>query len=363
MAMKRLCGLFVLVAITLTGARVASAAMWVDQGSSSPVVWDEDEIAAVVADGILSTADGDFRPSDALTWGDLANALAAWGHPIAAPLDWSRPVTVRELDARLVAALGLQPAAQAIRSGARNAGLKPIPSLGTETVARLVGLRINHPAAQDNLELLPDQPATRAEAAYSLAHAFNVSDWQKQQVLNAALAFTLPVLTTWERTVLTRALRLVGYPYVWTGTSDKGMQTLWDGTVVPGGFDCSGFVWRVYKLQPFAGAPALSGVLQGRTTYAMSGEVPASERLPIEALQPADVVFFGSNGPSSKPADIGHVGIYVGDGWFVHSSDHGVTLEPMTGWYQKRFAWARRPLAEAGLEAPPGVGPASAPTT
>jgi peptidoglycan endopeptidase LytE len=141
------------------------------------------------------------------------------------------------------------------------------------------------------------------------------------------------------------------------------MQTLWDGTVVPGGFDCSGFVWRVYKLQPFAGAPALSGVLQGRTTYAMSGEVPASERLPIEALQPGDVVFFGSKGPSSKPADIGHTGIYVGDGWFVHSSDHGVTLEPMTGWYQTRFAWARRPLAEAGLVPAPGVGPASAPAT
>src|SRR5262249_37421296 len=167
------------------------------------------------------------------------------------------------------AVLGLEAAAEAIRVGARNAGLKPIPSLGTETVARLVGLRINHPAAQDNLELLPDQPATRAEAAYSLARALNVSDWQKQQVSNAPLAFPVPALTRWERVVLTRALRFVGYPYVWTGTSDKGMQTLGDGTVVPGGFDCSGFVWRVYKLQPFAGAPALTGVLKGRTTYAM----------------------------------------------------------------------------------------------
>ena len=50
------------------------------------------------------------------------------------------------------------------------------------------------------------------------------------------------------------------------------------------------------------------------------------------------------------------MGIYLGNGWFVHSSSHGVTLDPMTGWYQTRFAWARRPLAEAGLEntgAPP----------
>ena len=45
------------------------------------------------------------------------------------------------------------------------------------------------------------------------------------------------------------------------------------------------------------------------------------------------------------------MGIYVGNGWFVHSSDEGVTLQPLDGWYATRFAWARRPLAEAGLTA------------
>ena len=44
------------------------------------------------------------------------------------------------------------------------------------------------------------------------------------------------------------------------------------------------------------------------------------------------------------------MGIYLGNGWFVHSSRYGVALEPLTGWYQQRFAWGRRPLAEAGLE-------------
>jgi cell wall-associated NlpC family hydrolase len=151
--------------------------------------------------------------------------------------------------------------------------------------------------------------------------------------------------------VLTRALHLVGYPYVFTGTSEKAQQTLWDGTVVPGGFDCSGFVWRVYKLETYPGAPALTQVLKGRTTYAMSGEVPPALRLPLADLQPADVVFFGSHGTQSTPAEVGHMGIYVGNGWFVHSSSHGVTLEPLRGWYLSRFAWARRPLAEAGLEA------------
>jgi cell wall-associated NlpC family hydrolase len=63
------------------------------------------------------------------------------------------------------------------------------------------------------------------------------------------------------------------------------------------------------------------------------------------------VVFFGDKGPQSTPAEVGHMGIYVGNGWFVHSSSVGVTLQPLQGWYAKTFAWARRPLLEAGLTA------------
>jgi len=347
--MRRVPSLLALLAITCAFAAAAPAARPAESGPTPPPVWDPQEIATVVASGVLGPSVDEFRPNDPITWGELADALAAWGHPIPAPANPTKAVAVRELDARLVVALGLQPASKAIRLAARDAGLNPIPSLGTETVARLVGLRLNHPAAQDELELLPAQPATRAEAAYSFVRAMNVSDWQKQQVSSAATGLVFPQLTDWQRRVLTRALRFVGYPYVWTGTSERSRQTLWDGTVVPGGFDCSGFVWRVYKLQPFAGAPALSEILQGRTTYAMSGEVPAALRLPIAGLEPADLVFFGSHGSQSTPNEVGHMGVYLGAGWFVHSSGHGVTLDPMTGWYRTRFAWARRPLVEAGL--------------
>ena len=44
------------------------------------------------------------------------------------------------------------------------------------------------------------------------------------------------------------------------------------------------------------------------------------------------------------------MGIYVGNGWFIHSSEYGVALARLDGWYAKEFAWGRRPLAEAGLE-------------
>jgi len=118
-----------------------------------------------------------------------------------------------------------------------------------------------------------------------------------------------------------------------------------------GGYDCSGLVWRVYKTKPFPGAPLLGDILKGRTTYAMSAEVKKPERIGIEGLEPGDVVFFGAHGPKSTPLEVGHTGIYVGNGWFVHSSSAGVTLQPLQGWYTTTFAWARRPLLEAGLTA------------
>ena len=82
----------------------------------------------------------------------------------------------------------------------------------------------------------------------------------------------------------------------------------------------------------------------------MSGEVKRKDRIGFQALAPGDVVFFGSNGPQSKPSQVGHMGINLGNGWFVHSSGRGTTIAELTGWYRDTFAWARRPLAEAGLD-------------
>ena len=78
----------------------------------------------------------------------------------------------------------------------------------------------------------------------------------------------------------------------------------------------------------------------------MSGEVPKKLRIPFEELAPGDVLFFGAHGPKSKPAEVDHAGIYLGNGWLIHSSEYGVALAPLDGWHSQRFAWARRPLAE-----------------
>jgi cell wall-associated NlpC family hydrolase len=256
-------------------------------------------------------------------------------------------VSVKKLDAVLVGYLGLGGAAREIQKTLTTAGLKPPANTGTEAVARMLGLRLNHPAADDGLELRPLQPVTRAEAAYSFAQVLTLDDFQAEAVQAAADAFTLPELTPWQQRVLTTAIHYVGYPYIWGGTS-PGVETLF-GVRSGGGFDCSGFVWRVYKLTSYAGEGTLASVLRGRTTYQMSGEVPRSQRITEPNLQPGDVMFFGPNGPKSKPEVVGHTALYLGNGWFVQSSGEGVTLLPFDGWYTRTFAWGRRPLQEAGL--------------
>jgi cell wall-associated NlpC family hydrolase len=79
---------------------------------------------------------------------------------------------------------------------------------------------------------------------------------------------------------------------------------------------------------------------------AMSGEVARKLRIGLDALEPGDVLFFGAHGPKSKPAEVDHTGIYLGNGWLIHSSGYGVALAQLDGWYAERFAWARRPLTE-----------------
>jgi cell wall-associated NlpC family hydrolase len=272
-------------------------------------------------------------------------ATAAAPKQLANP---GKPVTMAQLDARLVAALGLSQAASTFTKSAKAAGLKVPSRFGTEVVARLLGLRLNHPASADALELLPNDPATRAEAAYSVAQMLTFDGWEVQGILQLADAFVLPDLDAWQTEILDTAVARIGMPYIWGGTSDTAETEF--GVTSHGGYDCSGFVWRVYKLQAYPDEGSLASTLRGRTTYEMSGEVPASQRIALAKLAPADVIFFGDKGPKSKPAQVGHMGIYLGNGWFIHSSGYGVAVARLDGWYAREFAWGRRPLREAGLE-------------
>ena len=385
MGRRLLASVFLLPVLAVASTAAASPA----KGTS----WAAPEIRAVTAAGLMGAKDAaSFRPNDPLTAQALENLAfdlqqrtvpppeppvdpqPAPVDPAAPPVEPAPPepapvepapvepapvapkqlakpdalVTMAQLDARLVSALGLSGAASEFAKGARAAGLKVPARFGTEVAARLLGLRFNHPANEDSLELLPNDPATRAEAAYSAAQVLHFDDWEASSVQSLADSFALPALTDWQKRILTTATGRIGMPYIWGGETD-GPETAF-GVTSRGGYDCSGFVWRVYKLQAYAAEGDLASVLRGRTTYEMSGEVPSSQRIGFAKLEPADVIFFGDRGPRSQPAQVGHMGIYLGNGWFIHSSRYGVALERLDGWYKREFAWARRPLAEAGLQ-------------
>ena len=106
------------------------------------------------------------------------------------------------------------------------------------------------------------------------------------------------------------AMQFLGTPYVYGGSS-------------PSGFDCSGFVMYVY---------AQIGVSLPHNAAAQYGYGTPVDR---SQLQPGDLVFF--NG-------LGHNGIYIGGGSFIHSPHTGdvVKISSISGWYSSTWVGARR---------------------
>jgi cell wall-associated NlpC family hydrolase len=100
------------------------------------------------------------------------------------------------------------------------------------------------------------------------------------------------------------------------------------------GFDCSGFVRAVYE-------QSLGKILPRRSDE----QAAATQTIERSELKPGDLVFF-----NTMRRTFSHVGIYVGDGKFIHSPRSGaqVRMEDMRATYwNKRFNGARRvPLAE-----------------
>lgn len=107
------------------------------------------------------------------------------------------------------------------------------------------------------------------------------------------------------------AKRFIGVRYVYGGSSPRS------------GFDCSGFVRYVY---------AHFGVSLPHSSYAQFSD---GRRVSRGHLRPGDLVFFDG---------LGHVGMYVGNGRFIHAPHTGtrVRIQTLAGWYSQRFVGARR---------------------
>ena len=119
--------------------------------------------------------------------------------------------------------------------------------------------------------------------------------------------------------VLMRAIGLVGTPYRYGGNTPES------------GFDCSGLVTYVYRDMLDLRLPRTS-----RELADVQGP-----RIAPEKLAAADLVFFGSKG------NVSHVGIYVGEGRFVHAPSTGgtVRLDRLDGpYWRDHYSGAKRVL-------------------
>lgn len=120
--------------------------------------------------------------------------------------------------------------------------------------------------------------------------------------------------TTAARNIISNAFQYIGVPYVFGGTS-------------PYGFDCSGFTRYVF---------ANAGISLPR---AADGQFYVGSKVSMNSLRAGDLVFFETYEPGPS-----HVGIYIGDGEFIHSgSSTGVTVSGLYDRYWgERYLGARR---------------------
>ncbi|HST45709.1 MAG TPA: C40 family peptidase [Luteimonas sp.] len=119
------------------------------------------------------------------------------------------------------------------------------------------------------------------------------------------------------QSVMKRALALLGTPYRWGGNSPDG------------GFDCSGLVGYVFRTALGIELPRVSGDM------AHNGE-----QIDRSAMTAGDLVFFSRRG-----SRVDHVGIYVGNGQFVHAPRSGkdvMVSELDSGYWSGKFLQARR---------------------
>lgn len=141
-------------------------------------------------------------------------------------------------------------------------------------------------------------------------------------------------LTTRLKRLVEQAMTYLGTPYRMGGTSRRGL-------------DCSGLVGAVYGEQ---------GLGMPRTAAEQfAAGVPVSDG----ALLPGDLVFFRD----TYKRGISHVGIFVGDGRFIHAAGRrqGVIVSELSRpYYRLRYAGARRLPTEAGVAASTAGAPAAA---
>ena len=285
--------------------------------------------------------DGNFRPTEPVAAAAAETAMIKWLEQRYASYDW----TVLK---------SLVPTRWEPNAGWTTGAPAYLPYV---VASRQLELRYNHPTEEDQHEVLPTEPIDRGEVAYMFYRAYKVAtDWQLYG-LSAYKSISFPALSARQKQIAKFALRYVGYPYIWAGEYPTPNSPY--GTQKSGGFDCSGFVFYVMRMH--FGYDSIT--LNQRGAHDMAAV--AKPRITRDKLKCGDLIFFGPKGPSSSVNSIYHAGLYLGRGWFIHStgSSDGVTLQSLSAstYWKQAFAWGRRVLTASELVVDPPT-PSPSPT-
>jgi cell wall-associated NlpC family hydrolase len=204
------------------------------------------------------------------------------------------PGDARPRDAAPVAAVQQAPFQVAVRSEATDTAVAAPADTSSADVAETDGAAVD----------APDIPMWTAAPAAASTEINRFASRLITRTSSIALSLTR------------NAMRFIGTPYVWGGTS-------------PRGFDCSGYTQHVFSML---------GIHLPRTADA---QFYAGRRI-TDRLVVGDLVFFETYSPGPS-----HVGIYVGDGKFIHSARLGVQISKLSERYWARhYLGAKRFLAQ-----------------
>jgi len=198
---------------------------------------------------------------------------------------------------------------------------KPAPVVAEKTASNLVRDKAAQAAAATLTALLPRLAAsdTMPMLDRSAMFAGDLSRLLANYDLSNTGVLTQKGDGGNVQTVLKRALTLLGTPYRWGGTSPDS------------GFDCSGLVGYVFR--------TALGIELPRVSRDMATNAEAELIKDRDELKQGDLVFFGRKGR------VNHVGIYVGEGRFLHSPSTGKDVRVdslLTGYWSAKFMQARR---------------------
>lgn len=179
----------------------------------------------------------------------------------------------------------------------------PITETAVRDFQRANGLAVDGLAGVKTQGMLYSGNAKKASAASGSS-----ASAQKQTVAKDKVA-----------TLIANAKTHLGKPYKWGGNG-------------PSSFDCSGYVAYLLKQM-------------GKSTPRTANDMSLNSnwtKVSYQNLQAGDLVFFDTRGGNPP---VGHVGIYIGDGQFIHSSSGKgkvVISQMSSGYYKTHFKWGRR---------------------